>query len=406
MNPSIKTNVLAIEANNVCKFYPKIESKLLCLWNVLIGNSSQKGFLALKDISFKAKTGDIIGIIGKNGAGKSTLLQILSGTLKQSSGEVFVNGSIGAILELGAGFNADFTGKENALLYAKTLGIKDSYKKDILEKILDFSELGEFFDQPIRTYSSGMIVRLAFAVATHFDSDILIVDEALSVGDSSFQLKSFEMMKKLLSEGKTMFFCSHSMYHIQAICNKAIYLSEGEIKSMGNTQKVIKSYEDDIYFRNPESFNPNTEKIFNETIGKFCSFNFHVNSTLVKKECILVNSGKDEISIDISCLLESSQKKYSIGLAFFDSNKMPVCSSATHFQEVQIEIVNRGSLNCKVTFHEFPLLKGKYTIDFFLMCGDGMVIFDHAKDVFQIEVLQHSNEVGLFSIPSSWNIEN
>lgn len=400
------TNVHAVEAIGVCKLYPKIESKLLCLWSALIGKSSSNGFLALKDISFKAKAGDIIGIIGKNGAGKSTLLQILSGTLKQSSGEVFVNGSIGAILELGSGFNTDFTGRENALLYAKTLGIKDSYKKVILEKILDFSELGDFFDQPIKTYSSGMIVRLAFAVATHFDSDILIVDEALSVGDMSFQLKSFEMMKKLLSEGKTMFFCSHSMYHIQAICNKVIYLTEGEIKSMGDTQKVIKSYEDDIYFPNSESFNSDYEKIFDETIGKFCSFNFHINNKLVQEELILVNSGKDEIVIDISCLLESNQKKYSIGLVFFNSNKMPVCSTATHFQEIEIDVINKRGLTCKVTFHAFPLLKGKYTIDFFLMSGDGMVIFDHAKDIFQIEVLQHSNEVGLFSIPSSWKVEN
>lgn len=396
-----------VDVTDVSKIFPDGGNKFSILLDGLFGKSPTKGFSALTDVSFKAYAGDIIGVIGKNGAGKSTLLQILSGTLRQSSGKVIVNGSIGAILELGAGFNSEFTGRENALLYAKSLGLKDSDNKDsVLAKILNFSELGEFYDRPIKTYSSGMIVRLAFSVATHFDADILIVDEALSVGDSSFQLKSFEMIKKLLQEGKTMFFCSHSMYHIQAICNKAIYLSEGRIQSIGETQRVIKSYENNIFEPNSESGKSKPDKTQKRTFGRFSSFNFYINGSLTVNGNILVNSGIDDISLDISCSLKPAESKYSVGLAFFDSRKMPVCSSATHFQEIQIDVTDERTLTLKVTFLAIPLLKGSYNVDFFLMSGDGMIIFDHARNVFQIDVIQHSNEVGIFSIPSSWDIVN
>ena len=365
------------------------------------------GYKALENISFSIYKGDIVGVIGLNGAGKSTLLKILAGTLSHSTGTVTVNGSIGAILELGAGFNPEFTGRENALLYAKTLGVEGKNGiKTILEDIKKFSELGDFFDYPLKTYSSGMIVRLAFAVTTHFDAEILIVDEALSVGDSSFQLKSFEKMKILLREGKTMFFCSHSMYHIQSICTKTIYLSEGRLKSIGNTQEVIKDYENDLYQSSSEkneTINHNKSK---EKIGNFLKFTLSVNNDLCTGEITSVNSGLDDVRIDILCNLNKNRYKYSIGLAFFDLRKMPICSSATHFKNIEINGNESRIQSANVTFKNVPLLKGKYSIDFFLMSGDGMIIFDHAKDVFILNINQNNNEVGVVSIPSEWEIKN
>ena len=203
-------------------------------------------FWALKDISFAVNAGDCIGIIGKNGAGKSTLLQIITGTLAPSSGNVTCHGRIAALLELGSGFNPEFTGLENIYLNASILGLKAHEIDEQLNKIIEFADIGEFLHQPIKTYSSGMVVRLAFAVVAHVHADILIIDEALAVGDAFFTQKCMRFLRNFLKAG-TILFVSHDAAAVNSLCNRAILLESGRLKICGSPKEVTETYLKDIY---------------------------------------------------------------------------------------------------------------------------------------------------------------
>ena len=199
-------------------------------------------FWALKNVSFNVSKGEVVGIIGKNGAGKSTLLKIISGILKPTKGSVTCSGSIVPMLELGSGFDHDLTGRENIFLNGAILGYSKEFLESKFEQILDFSELGRFIDVPIRNYSSGMLMRLAFSIATVVNPEILIVDEILAVGDAAFQEKSKARMMELMSGGTTVLFVSHSLDQIREMCNRVIWLDSGKIKMIGETQKVCDAY--------------------------------------------------------------------------------------------------------------------------------------------------------------------
>ncbi len=199
-------------------------------------------FFALKDISFSIKKGESIGIVGLNGSGKSTLLQIIAGTLTKSSGKRFVNGRIAALLELGSGFNPEFTGKENVYLNGSILGLTPKEIDKKYDQIVQFAEIGEFVNRPVKTYSSGMIVRLAFAVLTQVDPDILIVDEALAVGDMHFQHKCVRFIKEFLKDGKTLLFVSHDPGAVKTLCQRAILLNKGEIIKIGESEEILNYY--------------------------------------------------------------------------------------------------------------------------------------------------------------------
>jgi lipopolysaccharide transport system ATP-binding protein len=199
-------------------------------------------FWALKDVSFEVKKGETVGIIGRNGAGKSTLLQILCGTLTPTNGNVEIKGRVAALLELGSGFNPDFTGRENVYMNATVLGLRKEEIDARFDDIVAFADIGEFLDQPVKMYSSGMYVRLAFAVVVHVDADILIVDEALSVGDMYFQAKCMAHMKKLMNSGVTVLFVSHDISAVKALCSRAVYLEHGNVIALGSAEAVVEAY--------------------------------------------------------------------------------------------------------------------------------------------------------------------
>ncbi|MDH3688459.1 MAG: ABC transporter ATP-binding protein [Gammaproteobacteria bacterium] len=199
-------------------------------------------FWALRDVSFDVERGDSVGIIGQNGSGKSTLLELISGTLTPTSGKLKVDGRVAALLQLGAGFNPEFTGKENVCMNAAIMGLSQSELDSRYTDILSFSEIEDFIDQPIKTYSSGMYVRLAFSVAINMDPDILVVDEALSVGDARFQRKCFRKFHELKERGKTILFVTHSTELINAHCDKALFLDHGKLREIGRPREVVHSY--------------------------------------------------------------------------------------------------------------------------------------------------------------------
>ena len=247
------TSDIAIQVENLGKMYriydrPSDRLKQM-LWGNLIKRSYGRNFWALKDISFKVAKGETIGIIGKNGTGKSTLLQLIAGTLSPSAGQIYTNGKVAALLELGSGFNPDFTGRENVLLNAALLGLSIETTNQVFSQIVDFAGIGSFLDQPIRTYSSGMIVRLAFAIIAHVKADILIVDEALAVGDVFFQQKCMRFMREFKAGGGTILLVSHDTSAVLSMCNKALLMPSRGIGStiFGDSENVCKLYLEDIY---------------------------------------------------------------------------------------------------------------------------------------------------------------
>ena len=206
-------------------------------------------FWALRNIEFQVRKGETVGIIGRNGSGKSTLLQIICGTLNPTSGEVKTRGRVGALLELGSGFNPEFTGRENVYLNAAVLGLKRQEIEDRLDDIISFADIGQFIDQPVKTYSSGMVVRLAFAVQSQIDPDILIVDEALSVGDAKFQAKCFDRLKKLKDRGTSILLVTHSSEQIVTHCTRAVLLNDGAVVEIGEPRRVVNRYLDLLFGR-------------------------------------------------------------------------------------------------------------------------------------------------------------
>jgi ABC-type polysaccharide/polyol phosphate transport system ATPase subunit len=189
-------------------------------------------------------------VVGENGAGKSTFLKLAAGVIEPSSGTITVNGKVSSILELGTGFNPDFTGRENVFLNGALLGLSSGEVRERMEKIERFADIGEFFDMPVKTYSSGMYVRLAFSLAVHVDADIVVIDEALSVGDGAYQKKCIDRIWELRRKGVTILFCSHSLYTVSTFCDRALWLKDGRIQSIGDTKEVIARYED--YLREKE----------------------------------------------------------------------------------------------------------------------------------------------------------
>ena len=199
-------------------------------------------FWALKDVSFKVKKGDHMGVMGFNGAGKSTLLKTVAGVLKPTQGSISTEGVIAPLLELGAGFNYNYSGKENVFLYAATMGFSRKFIQEKYEEIVDFSELGDFINAPIKSYSSGMRARLGFAIATSVKPEVLILDEVLSVGDAAFREKSEKRLQNLMGDGVTVLYVSHSTERVEALCNKAIILSQGQLVANGDASDVCALY--------------------------------------------------------------------------------------------------------------------------------------------------------------------
>lgn len=241
-NPAVDPPLL--EVRGLSKVYRIFDRPGDRLKQILFGSFKRyyRDYTALEDISFSIAKGETVGIVGRNGAGKSTLLQILTGTLQETAGKVAVNGRVAALLELGSGINPELTGRENVRLLTAILGLDDAETRDRMPAILAFAELGEFIDQPVKSYSSGMYVRLAFSIATCVDPDLLIVDEALSVGDVAFRNKCMRRINELRAKNVSILFVSHDLSTLQMICDRAIWLNDGRVKAIGNPVQITQDF--------------------------------------------------------------------------------------------------------------------------------------------------------------------
>ena len=236
-NVSMRFN-LGIEKNFSLKLF------FINLFKTKKKKPKKEEFWALKDVSFEVEKGEVIGFIGSNGAGKSTMLKVIAGVMNPTTGKVTVNGNICPMIELGAGFDMELTARENIYLNGAVLGYSKEFIEQKFDEIVEFSELKEFLDVPVRNFSSGMTARLAFSIATVVDPEILIVDEILSVGDIAFQKKSEAKMKSMIGGGTTVLFVSHSLAQIEKICNRVVWLDHGKVVKIGDAKEICQEYYD------------------------------------------------------------------------------------------------------------------------------------------------------------------
>jgi len=398
---------LAIHALHLGKAYRLYERPVDRLKQMLFRGRRRYGreFVALEDVCFELKKGEVLGIVGRNGAGKSTLLQIICRTLTPTSGSVEVNGRVAALLELGAGFNPDFTGQENVYLNASILGLTRAEIEARYEGIVDFSGIGEFIHQPVKTYSSGMYMRLAFAVATSVDPDILVIDEALSVGDGEFARKSFDRIMALRDAGKTILFCSHSMYQIEAICNRALWLDQGRVALFGTPAEVVSAYDTHLALKHGESptipdaatelpsVAPGGARIV--SVEAFCDQRPQPRS-------LSLRSKENTLSLRVRYAADPALPPPSLAVAIVAAGGQLVASAGSHNDGVALPMGADGRGAARLVLPHLSLLKGDYNINVFLICERGVHIYDHAPSAIELRVAQTGLEQGLVSLPHHW----
>ncbi len=387
----------AIRANRLSKHYHLYDRPQDRLKQFLFRNRRYfREFQALHDVSFEVMPGEVLGIVGRNGSGKSTLLQLVCGTLAPTGGEIAVNGRVAALLELGAGFNPEFSGRENVYLNAAILGLTKAETDSRFESIVEFSGIRDFIDQPVKTYSSGMYVRLAFSVATSVDPDILVIDEALSVGDGEFSRKSFDRIMGLKAAGKTILFCSHSLYQVEAICDRAIWLDSGRIMAAGRAQDVVRQYQDTL-FAAPPAQSPDAA-----IRGQARLTGIEVSVDGRSGNRLDALSGKSEVRIAVSFASDPALPAPSIAAGFMLPDGRVLSSAWNLFDGISLQRDGDGRGEAEVAFPELPLLKGSYWVAVYLFCEKGIHVYDCANQAAEIRVSQDGLEQGIVSLPHLW----
>lgn len=399
----------AIEIRNLSKSFHIYSSPADRLKEIFLRKSLSVTIESLKDINLQVVKGETLGIVGKNGAGKSTLLKIVAGTLTPSTGEITTSGRVAALLELGAGFNPEFTGRKNIVLNAALLGLTEKEIREREQDIIDFSELGDFIDRPLKIYSSGMALRLAFAVAASIDPDILIIDEALSVGDGAFARKSFDKIMQFRKSGKSILFCSHSLYQVEALCDRVVWMDKGQIVKIGNPSDIVKSYSDYLaslegagsgHMEIPGNTEPDTPVPAENTTTRIEKIDVLVDGESAKSKTAMCR--KSELSITVHFASDPALPSPSVAVCLTAANGSVVCSAGTQNDKYVIRRQADGSAAITLRFPDLPLLKGTYGVDVYLMCENGIHLLDHALSAAFVDVSQQGLELGVVTLNHSW----
>ena len=402
-----------VEVKNLTKAYKLYNKKSDRLREALDFAKKQYHtlFYALNDISFSIEKGEIIGILGTNGSGKSTLLKILSGVVAPTSGSVEVNGKISALLELGAGFNPEYTGLENIALHGTMMGYSPEEMQKKTEEIIRFADIGEYITQPIKTYSSGMFARLAFAAAINVEPEILIVDEVLSVGDMRFQIKCMNQMKKMMEDGTTILFVSHDISSVRRFCKRSIWLNKGQLMSMGETNDVADRYEDYLRCLDasliaepvPATIPSEEDNIpFEVKAGEIASI---VHFKVTDHQGNVVHEINNLVPIDVEItydVYDTQIESPVLGVALFSIDDDYVCGLNTLLDHVTIPW-NYGRNRFKLQYPEgIRVLGGKYYFDSALRDQTATVNICYKKQIWDITVNSNYIAEGRFVLPHRW----
>jgi lipopolysaccharide transport system ATP-binding protein len=385
-----------IRLEGVTKDYPRISTsadRLKTLAALLFRRREMPHFRALDAIDLELHRGQSLGIIGENGAGKSTLLKVIAGVVKPSAGTVDVQGRVGALLELGSGFHPEYTGRENIHLSAALLGLTRRETRAKIDSIIEFADIGEHIDEPIKHYSSGMVVRLGFAVATALDPDVLITDEVLAVGDESFQKKCIAWLGRYLGEGGTLLLCSHSMYHVQTLCAKAIWIHHGGVRMSGDAFDVTREYL--TYHEEKSAAAPeaprNAEGAFPRILSAWIEAeNGSRLSSLRQGETLVLQGTAYEPDDRPPVLLFGVVR--ADGTSIYGSH-----SNETSYLPPRLEPHRFGFA---VRFEGLRLLPGKYTLRVHALDTEGLRLFDTVEVEFV--VTGETRDYGLVALPHHW----
>jgi len=330
---------------------------------------------ALEGVSFTVESGRALGVIGENGAGKSTLLKILAGTTLPSWGRFEIQGTVASLLELGTGFHADFTGRNNIYLAASVQGFSTEQIDAKVDEIIDFAELGRFIDQPVRTYSSGMVMRLGFAVATAIDPDVLIIDEILAVGDMYFQKKCIDRIFEFRERGKSILFCSHSMYDVRQICDEVIWIKDSRVHMRGLPQDVTLAYAN--YERSlssePETVVDHMNKAQGDGLPQIDRFEVRLADGSPLTDT--VDSGVD-LALELDFTIPKAGHEVNVGVGIYRTDNVMAASFNTGRSGVRLT-VEPGRHRYSMTIPDLPLLEGEFSIVGYLFDETEMHMYDH-----------------------------
>lgn len=365
-------------------------------------------FQALKDISFEVPTGSTIGLLGANGSGKSTLLKLISRILYPDSGSIEVHGRVSSLLELGAGFHPDFTGRENVYLNGAMLGLSKREVSERFEDILAFSELGSFIDEPIRTYSSGMYMRLAFSVAIAVDPDVLLIDEILAVGDAAFQDKCMKYLRKLQLQNKTIVIVSHDTSAIERFCHTAVWLDAGMMRMKGDTVSCVREY---LRYSFSADKGKEVNRSSNAELQAKSRNSNDEEITISNVEAVISTEGdsiKRKRSLDINFTVKANQSDLDVYFEIFIKSETDIMVfEANTMNDLSTPIILVKGENQKVTLHinDLPLSDGEYSIQMRAFEESRRPVIDQ-KDMGVIQIaIENKKSMGFLDVYYQWNFD-
>lgn len=354
----------------------------------------KEDFWALRDISITIPSGSTFGLVGANGSGKSTLLKMIAGTLNPTEGEIVIDGRISALLELGAGFHHDLTGRENVYLNGSILGLSKKEISRQFDSIVDFAELEEFIDNPVRNYSSGMYVRLGFAVAVHMDPEILLIDEVLAVGDEAFQDKCLRKMRSFQEEGRTLVIVTHAVDVVREMCDDAAFLDRGELAAMGNPSEVIRTYRDRV------ATTPTGEKVsvlgnIDITGVKLVSEDGTPSKVFQTNETVIV-----EVDIEAKEPIEDPV----FGINIHDNAGQHIFGTNTNIRPYFVSL-DKGPARLRVRFPSLPMREGRFTLAIGIHSRDGLTLYATNDRTTTFEMRSETAEPGRLFLPCTFEVE-
>jgi len=391
----------------VSKLYKLFDSPRARLIALLTGRQTYRAHWALTDISFELERGQCLGIIGDNGAGKSTLLKLVAGTLRPTNGTITRGGDgrVTAILELGAGFHPEFTGRENLRFAGALIGFHDREVAQLEDQIIAFAELEDSIDRAVKTYSSGMVVRLAFALATAVEPDVLIIDEALAVGDQHFQKKCVERIDAFRRSGCTILFCSHSQYHVRQLCDAALWLDAGKARLLGPTEIVLAAYDSHVRVLDAQK---------SESVPAHAAdappplLDPHRRAAIVAMTVANLDDGSPpvlkgrDLSVDVVATLAGDECP-NIGVMLQLVGGIGVTSVATHVDGVAPRRCADGTWQISLTFPNLPLHSGEYVVSAYLFDSKGMVVYDEWLHYIRFLYVATTPLPGLVTLEHHWS---
>ena len=372
--------------------------------------SFHKDHIVLNDFNLDIRRGESVGIVGRNGAGKSTLLKMITGVVTPTAGTVETKGKIAALLELGAGFNMEYTGRENIFLNGRMMGYTRAEMKQRVDSIIEFADIGDFIDQPVKTYSSGMFARLAFAVSINVEPDILIVDEVLSVGDTRFQIKCIQKLKELKEKGTTILFVSHATEQIKQFCTRVIWMLDGHIELDGEASEVVDLYES--YMKTGLSLKAllNLQDEHNNQLPDAGEVGRPKADMLASIEDIQINKVRfhtfDELEVAVTYrIYEEKIDGFFLGVAFYSANRLDyIFGPNTHLEKKEVPST-RGLHKVIYKVPRLPLIQGTYVVDVGIFNNEGLVNLDYRMSARTFVVSNKYFSEGTYYINHEWDVE-